>query len=152
MGRKLGPLHKRARIAFFGSHGRLVREIDRRMREAGVVPLDVYDVLLTLEVAPEQRRKMSELAQYLSLSMSGATRAVDRLVREGMIEREPCPEDRRAVFARVTDKGISERERAWPVYEAAILELFAANVSQEEAEVLSAVLGRMAPKWGLFND
>lgn len=143
----MGPLHKRAWIAFFGAHGRLVREIDRRMVSGGVVPLDVYDVLLTLEMAPSRRRKMSELAQHLSLSMSGATRAVDRLVREGMIEREDCPEDRRAVFARVTDKGIAERERAWPVYEEAISELFAANMSNEEAETLATVLRRMAPDW-----
>jgi MarR family 2-MHQ and catechol resistance regulon transcriptional repressor len=36
----------------------------------------------------------------------GVTRLVDRLERKGLVERKPCPTDRRRVFCRITPKGL----------------------------------------------
>lgn len=140
----LAPSHKNAWIAFVSAHRRLLREIDKRMQESGVVPLDVYDILLILEESPERRLRMTELAEASFFSKSGTTRLVDRLEKEGWVERLACPNDRRAIHVRVTPAGSKERERAWPVYRAAIGELFAAHMSEEEARALSAVIVRMA--------
>lgn len=143
MAAELSPAAKRAWVAFFVSHALLVRKIDREMQEKGAVPVDVYDVLLVLEDAPDRRLRMSELADRVLLSRSGITRLVDRLEKDGLVERQTCPSDRRACHAALTEKGLRAREEAWPFYREAIARHFGANMSDEEAERIADVLGRM---------
>lgn len=58
------------------------------------------------------RIKMSPLADTLSLSMGAASTLVDRLVGRGLVQREADPEDRRAVFVSLTEKGDKVLEEA----------------------------------------
>ena len=53
----------------------------------------------------DQRRSMADLSEQLSLSPSGVTRLVDRLVRRGWVERVQPPGNRRTVCAVLTDDG-----------------------------------------------
>src|SRR5438552_2665380 len=99
MSSKLQIPHKAAWVTFLFANDSLIREIDGRLAEAGVVQLDVYDVLLNLEEAPEHRLKMSQLADRVLVSKSGLTRLVDRLEKLGYVERHSCQSDRRAVYA-----------------------------------------------------
>ena len=48
---------------------------------------------------------VSNVAQFLGVSTAAASRAVDRLVRRGLINRTEAPEDRRAVELSLTPKG-----------------------------------------------
>ena len=73
-----------------------------------------FDVLIRLARTPEERLRMTELAVWTSLSPSGLTRAVDRLVDAGLVERETCPEDRRGAFAVLSDAGRSLMAEAVP--------------------------------------
>jgi DNA-binding MarR family transcriptional regulator len=139
----LKKTHKEAWIAYFVSHSVLTRVIDKALAEAGAVSLDVYDVLLALEDAPGQRLRMSDLADAIIFSRSGLTRLVDRLEREGLLRREACPKDRRACHAVLTEKGLAERERAWPIYEAEIQRIFADKIDEGEAKVVRDVFNRM---------
>jgi len=139
---ELSAPHKNAYIAFFVAHSLLLRRINQRLAEAGVVSLETYDILLDLEEAPQGRLRMSELADRALLSRSGITRLADRLENEGLLERQQCPNDRRACHAAITEKGRSERERAWPVYRTAIAEEFAVHMSPEEARVIAKVFFR----------
>src|SRR5512135_2798224 len=74
----------------------VMREIDRRLRDAGEISLDDYGVLITLAGRPEGRMRMSALAERRLLTPSGITRAVMRLERRGLVRREPDSEDARA--------------------------------------------------------
>jgi DNA-binding MarR family transcriptional regulator len=49
--------------------------------------------------------KMSELAEALRVDPSTATRAVQRLVRDGLADRGPAADDGRVVLVSVTDHG-----------------------------------------------
>ena len=51
------------------------------------------------------RLKMLELAELLDVSPSGVTRLVERLVKRGWVTREQPPDNRRLVFAVLTDEG-----------------------------------------------
>jgi DNA-binding MarR family transcriptional regulator len=135
--------HKRAWVALVVSYHVVARKIDRAMRDAGVISLDVYDALLTLEDAPDRRLKMSELADAVLLTRSGITRLTDRLERDGLIQRVHCPADRRVTYASLTDKGLEERIRAWEVYREKIAEHFASQITSEEASMVACVLGRL---------
>jgi DNA-binding MarR family transcriptional regulator len=129
------------------SHATLVEQIDREMAHANLLPLDWYDALLALEDSPDQRLKMSDLADQVLLSKSGLTRLVDRLEAKGYIRREACRADRRVAYAVLTPEGLKARERSWPTYRAAIQEHFASHLSEEEAGVLGAALLRFAGKY-----
>jgi DNA-binding MarR family transcriptional regulator len=86
---------------------------------------------------------MSELADAVLLSRSGVTRLVDRMERAGLVRREECPEDRRALYAALTPKGKRALDRAYPVHVRGIADHFGRHLSDEEAKTLAAALNRM---------
>jgi len=137
------PQKKRAWSLAFITHALLAKKIDEEMQAAGVVSLDVYDVLLNLEMAPNQKLKMCALAEAVLLSRSGLTRLIDRLEEQGFIEREGCKCDRRSTHAILTSLGQSERERAWPIFEFQIEKLFATYLEPGDEETLNAIYARI---------
>ncbi|MQA79830.1 MAG: MarR family transcriptional regulator [Streptosporangiales bacterium] len=70
-----------------------------------------FDTLIRLARSPKSRLRMTDLAVQTSMSTSGVTRVVDRLERHGLVQREPCPGDRRSSFAVLTKQG-HDRVRA----------------------------------------
>ena len=132
----LSDVKKAAWVEFYLAQSQITREIDRRMTAAGVVGMEVYDVLLNLEDAPDSRLRMNELADRVTYSRSGITRLVDRLEKEGLVARVACPNDRRAMHCQLTARGRAERERAWPVYAAGIEALFGRHLSDEDAKTI----------------
>lgn len=127
---------------FLKTHALVVERIARDLQAAGVVPLEWYDVLVALSDAPGRRLRMHELAEAMVLNRSNATRLADRLEAAGLLRREPTPGDRRGTFAVLTDAGLAELRRAWPVYAKAIDARFGQFVSRKEAAQLSELLGR----------
>lgn len=126
------------------AHNRLVKAIEAAMERDGEgLPLDLYDVLVTLEDAPDRRLVFSDLADRIVLSPSGLTRRVDRLVKLGYVRREACPTDRRSGYAVLTDEGQAARERAWPVLKGTIDRYFRSRMSEGEARQLGAVMKRI---------
>lgn len=146
MAKKLGKRQKAAWASMVFANGSLTKQIDRRLAEAGVVQLDVYDLLLNLEESSGRKLKMSDLAERALITRSGLTRVVDRLEKQGLVVREACSQDRRAVYAALTPKGLAERERAWIVYESALQELFAAKLDDDDALSLVTLLKRFIPE------
>ncbi|MGE0544732.1 MAG: MarR family winged helix-turn-helix transcriptional regulator [Dehalococcoidia bacterium] len=128
---------------FITAHAALIERIDRELSAAGVIPLQWYDVLVELAQAPERRRRMYELADAVVLSKSSLSRLIDRLEAEGLLRREPAPNDRRGAFAVLTDAGQEALEAAWPIYAQGIEMHFARHFSDEETAVLIAGFRRI---------
>jgi DNA-binding MarR family transcriptional regulator len=105
---RLSEREAAAWVGFLRSHAALVRELDGTLTEAHGLPLSSFEVLFRLSREPDGRQRMSELAESVLLSRSGVTRLVDRLEREGLVERRACASDARGAFAVITDAG---RER-----------------------------------------
>jgi len=137
---------KSAWSGFFVAHGRITRKIDQMLKRARCVSIDVYDVLLTLEIAEEGRLIMSELAKRVLLTRSGMTRLTDRLEKQGLLKRESCPNDRRAIYVVITEKGLQERERAWEVYRAGIAEHFAAYLDEQDTFEIDRICWMIAKR------
>jgi MarR family transcriptional regulator, 2-MHQ and catechol-resistance regulon repressor len=64
-----------------------------------------FEVLIRLSRSPEGRLRMTDLSTQTSLTSSGVTRVVDRLERDGLVERTACPSDRRSSHAVITEAG-----------------------------------------------
>ena len=77
---------------------------------------------------------MVDVSRPLRLSKSGVTRLVDRLAERGLVVRAAVPEDRRVVYAGLTDEGRRAAAAAAPA--------LAAGVAQQLAGRLSAAGAR----------
>jgi DNA-binding MarR family transcriptional regulator len=129
--------------AFLKAHRAVIDKIENDLAKAKAVPLTSYDVLLELSQAPEHKLRMSDLAKQVVLSRSGLTRLVDRLEKEGMLEREDDPNDRRGTQAALTQKGFEVLKQAWPTYAQGIHQYFANVISDQEAKVLAKALEKL---------
>lgn len=122
----------------------MVAELERRTAESGVIPPTWLDLLLKLSHAQGQRLRMSDLAESAFLSRGGVTRLVSRIETDGLLRREPCPDDGRGAFAVLTPKGADALRRAAPVYRQALKDRFVAHLTRAKAraaaEGLEAIL------------
>jgi DNA-binding MarR family transcriptional regulator len=92
----------------------LWRTLETRLeREAGA-DLPEHELLSQLAAAPAGRLRMVDLAELLTISRSGVTRLMDRLVGRGWVAREQPADNRREVYATLTPAGraVLERTRA----------------------------------------
>src|SRR5680860_1329805 len=106
----------RAWHAFLRAHARVVRQLEQELQSDQGLALTDYDVLLQLSAAGDRRLRMSDLAERLVLSRSGATRLVDRLVADGLVERVTCESDRRGQWASLTASGLERLRAAAPTH------------------------------------
>lgn len=126
-------------------HARLVHDLDDELQEVHGLPLHEYEVLLMLEDAPARRLRMTELASSVLLSQSGLTRLVDRLERNGLVERERCTADRRGLFAQLTDAGQARLEEARVTHLGGVRERFLSLFSDAELVELAGLWERVLP-------
>jgi len=106
-------------------------------------PLAWYDVLLELERAGKAGLRPFELERALLLEQYNLSRLIDRIEREGLVERAPCPQDGRGQIVRVSERGRSMRRAMWPIYAQAIEAAVGGRLDKAEAQTLSALLGRL---------
>jgi DNA-binding MarR family transcriptional regulator len=123
----------------------VMREVDQRLRDAGEISIDDYGVLITLVGQPERRLRMSSLGARRLLTPSGITRAVMRLEQRGLVRREPDPEDRRASFAVLTEKGLVALRRAQRVHHSAVRELYLGRLLEREQLQLARLFEKALP-------
>jgi DNA-binding MarR family transcriptional regulator len=105
---------------FLRAHALVSRRIEADLMAAHGLTLVSFDVLEHLADAPEQRLRMADLADLLVVSRSGVTRAVDRLVRAGLVRRAPCTSDLRGTYAEITPEGQRRLLEAVPTHQAGV--------------------------------
>ena len=91
--------------AFVRAQAHVSRRLDEDLRAEHGLSLQEYVALLILAEAPERRLRMGRLADSLTLSKSGATRLIDRLVDDGLVDRVSCSSDLRGAEAALTEAG-----------------------------------------------
>jgi len=129
--------------ALLASHAALVGRLGEELQEEKGLPLPWYEVLLWLGQAPDGRMRMGELADSLLLTPSGVTRLVDRMEAEGLVQRQQCPSDRRGWNAVITTAGRSRLRAAAPVHLRGVERHFGRHISDDEADLIANVLGRV---------
>ena len=87
--------------------------------------------------------QMFELAEAVHLSRSGLTRLVDRLERQGLLERRRGERDPRQVFACITGPGLERLAETTPTHLAGVRRRFLERLSQAQVEQLAIVWKRL---------
>ena len=115
-------------------------EVRRRLRDTFEVTLPRFDLLAQLDRAPKGMT-LGELSQRMMVSNGNVTGLVDRLVEQGLINRRPSPNDRRAQIVSLTAEGrrffraMARENGDW------IGDMFA-ELSQEDIETLLRLLAK----------
>jgi DNA-binding MarR family transcriptional regulator len=89
--------------------------IDARLRRDCGVPLGNLNVMMVIEQTSSCR--VNDIAAALSMTVGGASQAVDRLEKVGHCARSASPTDRRSSIVAVTDSGRAALAEAGPVFD-----------------------------------
>ena len=95
-------------------HADLTCALDRELQAGHGLGMSEYEVLERLAELPDQSAKVQQIAGSVHLSQSALSRVIGRLEAAGLVERNMCPEDRRAVSVCMTDKGLLRQTEAQP--------------------------------------
>jgi DNA-binding MarR family transcriptional regulator len=106
-------------------YARSVGALERRLEDEHGLGVSEYEVLERLAEGPDAQRRMQELAGAVHLSQSALSRVVGRLESAGLVTRGLCPEDRRGIFACLTDAGRARYEAARPTHRQVLAETLA---------------------------
>jgi DNA-binding MarR family transcriptional regulator len=134
--------------SFLIAHARVSRRLDEELRAEHDVSFAEYDALLTIAQSPGRRIRMGLLADEVLLSKSGVTRLVDRLVKDGFVERSACSTDARGAEAVLTDLGLARLRAASRTHLRGISEHFLAVVETTDLETLERVMTAVARQAG----
>ena len=103
------PFRTAGQEAFLG----LLKTVDLLRRKASAqtepegITLQQYNVLRILRGAGPGGLPTLEIATRMIEQAPGITRLLDRLETKRLVSRERCPEDRRQVTCRITEKGLA---------------------------------------------
>ena len=146
-----GPLTARdARLApwraFVRAQAHVSRRLDEDLRAEHGLSLQEYVALLILAEAPDRRLRMGRLADSLTLSKSGATRLIDRLVDDGFVARLTCASDLRGAEASLTDAGLQRLRTAAPTHLRGIADYFLSAIDRDDLAVVERTMQSVAAR------
>lgn len=144
-GSRLDERELRAWRGLLRVHAALTKTLDAELETGHGLPLSSYEVLMHLHDAESHRMRMHDLAQTVLLSRSGLTRLVDRLEREGLLERASCPSDARGAYAVLTPKGVERIAAARATHLASVRRRFLEHLTPGELDLLGELWERVLP-------
>jgi DNA-binding MarR family transcriptional regulator len=72
-----------------------------------------FQILVRLHHQPDGRITMGDLAEMLDITPRTVTGLVDNLERDGLVKRADDPDDRRSVYAEITEQGRERVKALW---------------------------------------
>ncbi|WP_091098067.1 MarR family winged helix-turn-helix transcriptional regulator [Micromonospora citrea] len=111
-------------------------------RDAGLSEPD-YDVLSDLSETPDQRLRLSELADRMLWSRSRLSHHLTRMQQRGLVTREECATDGRGAVVALTAEGRRAIEAAAPGHVAAVRRHLIDLLTPDEVAALDALSHRV---------
>jgi DNA-binding MarR family transcriptional regulator len=131
--------------------------LERQLRDAGLTHFD-YFVLAMLSEAPERTMRMTELARHTNATLPRLSHVVQRLETRGMVERFPCPQDKRATNAQLTAAGWAKVQETAPGHartvRTQVIEALTPQQIEQLTQITDAILHRLDPDGamsGVYN-
>ncbi|MBP7868464.1 MAG: MarR family transcriptional regulator [Firmicutes bacterium] len=123
----------------------LLPEIMRKLFGGRLVVSKAWELsvpqLRVLSIVAEQPGcTMGALARSLGIGMSAATGIADRLVHQGLLEREGDPEDRRLVLLHLSESGRRAREACRRERRRRVEQALQRLSSHEQAQIAAALV------------
>lgn len=128
--------------AVLRTHAAVLPKLERALQRTGL-PLTWYDVLLVTNAAPGRKLTMSELGRQAVVSRERVSRIVTELEREGLVERQANPDDKRSSFAAITAEGRRRLRAAAPIYLAAVDDHFLRHLDPRDVDAITTGLRKV---------
>jgi len=106
-------------------YARAAGSLERRLEEEHGLGVSEYEVLERLTECEDSKSRMQDLATAVHLSQSALSRVVGRLEADGLVDRCLCENDRRGIYAALTDAGRARYEAAKPTHRTVLAETLA---------------------------
>ncbi len=120
---------------------RLYNAVAERLKAKAGVAAGHYELLSYVRDHPDAR--VADLASAFAIGVGTTSKIVDRLEKQGWMERRPNPANRRSSLLTLTPAGESAVSRAKPAWRAAIQEILGGAVTAEELTALSLALSAL---------
>ena len=95
-------------------HARVTCALERALQDEHGLGVSEFEVMERLAAPDKDQHRMQDLAESVYLSQSALSRLIGRLESEGLVTRAICSEDRRGIFACLTEQGRARYEAAKP--------------------------------------
>jgi DNA-binding MarR family transcriptional regulator len=115
----------------------------QQLREVAGDEVTYSQLKLLKMVSLTQGYSVSNVAHFLGVSTAAASRAVDRLVRRGLIDRAAAEADRRAVHLSLTERGQTLLRRFDEAADPALERIFA-DLPREQMRQVGELLDRLS--------
>ncbi len=139
-------LEARVWLGLLRAHRQLVRELDASLDRRHGLSLSALELLGRLADEPDRQLRLSRLAASSGLSLSRVSRLVDELERRRLVERHPCPDDARAINARLTGAGATLAREAQATHAADVQARVFQRLDDTHLEALAEAFARLAPE------
>jgi len=123
---------------------RLNEALGRQLERDSDLSTSEYEILVRLSESPDRTMRMAELADAVVHSRSRLTHTVNRLEKRGLVERRPCPEDRRGVNSAMTEEGFAVLEAAAPGHVREVRRQLVDVLTDDELRTLGAAMAKIA--------
>lgn len=121
------------------------RTISDYLRPYQLTPAKFNAMMIIKHIGKDQGMSQIEIGKRLIVSASNMTRLLDKLQKDGFIERFSRLDDRRVNLIRITQKGSVLLDAAWPGYYKTLFSI--ANVmNKEELTQLVSMVGKWCDK------
>jgi MarR family transcriptional regulator, multiple antibiotic resistance protein MarR len=120
---------------------RLYNAVAERVRAEAGVAAGHFELLRYVRDHPDAR--VADLAAAFAVGVGTTSKIVDRLEKQGWVERRPNPANRRSSLLALTSAGESVVSRAEPAWQAAIQEILGGAVTPDELAALSLALAAL---------
>lgn len=109
--------------------------------------LQEFDVLVHLAWAPNGvlplRQLVASMVLGYQLSRSGLTRVLDRMERDGLVDRRLSRGDRRQFDVAISDRGREVFDLVWPDHLEGLQRYFSEPLTDHDVTVLKRVLAKL---------
>lgn len=126
-------------------HATVFRELDRVLQADHGFGIDAYGVLITLVGAPGGTLTIGELGERRNLSPSGVSRSVDRLAKNGLVQRNPNPADGRSLLVELTPQGLTRLRAAQVTHHTIVRQLLLDRLDERDLKSLGGLWEKAMP-------
>jgi DNA-binding MarR family transcriptional regulator len=138
----LNPREARAWRAFIDAHHQLEVHLNRRLQQSGLSGAD-YEVLALLSALDGDRIAARDLGNTLGWEKSRLSHQVRRMQKDGLLSREPNPDDARSTMVCLLPAGRAAIEKAAPGHVEDVRRNFIDLLTPAELDMLAALNERV---------